>query len=148
MATIEFEDGRLSGTMIDERRSWSTPVKGLHDSLPQGSKTALLWEEFALHYPEAVITTYMPSDSMLNGVVIGRLVKFRKVYRGSNLVTYSGSGLDLTLEEPQEGILEYVGTLSESETVLEGHWRIFEKSFFGLRERIIATGKFRLSRVG
>lgn len=145
-ASLKVEDGRLRGTMSDERRVWSVPVKGLHETFPKGSKNALLWKEFALQYPNAIVTTHIPQDSVLTGTVTGRQVRFRKVYQGPDLITYTGSGLDQTSEERTTDILEYAGIANEEGTSIGGRWTIYKRSLFGIKLNALFSGDFKLTR--
>ena len=122
-------DGALSGTMRDVRTDQDLSVFEATASagLPPGSDEQI---EAVLRklLPDRAgspirFVTHLPSDSLLEGQVEGRSVRFLKTYRGES---YSGYkvGDAIVGEHSDSHSVHYKGRLSSDGRILEGKWWI------------------------
>ena len=143
---FKLRGNRLSGTMVDERLSWTRSIREILESLDIDSETRRNYEEWVQVCPDAHLTTTLARDSRLSGKVSNQKIEFIKEYAYPQEWVWSGPGIK-TLRQVQSDVrIVFSGTLSGSGKEIEGEWRIYKIMFFGLLKQLEASGKFFLSR--
>ena len=88
------------------------------------------------------VTSRLPSVSLLEGFIHGRVVTFRKTYQGEHFVGYQVGGhrVGTTVAEH---VVHYEGRLSDDDRTIEGQWWIEQDLARGVGR---AEGTFELRR--
>jgi hypothetical protein len=88
------------------------------------------------------VTSQLPSESLLEGFVFGRMVSFRKTYQGEHFVGYQVGGHRVGTTVAQH-VVHYEGRLGDDGRSIEGRWWIEQDLSRGVGR---AEGTFELRR--
>ncbi len=146
-ATLQQEGQRLSGTMVDLRTSSD---RSLFDAvaeagLPPGTDEQIDEQVRRLlqaNDKEPIrARAVLPEQSLLNGQVRGRSVRFTKIYQGQHIVGYQlgDRGIAQVIERHA---VEYSGRLAVDGQSIQGQWTIHDPQ----SPKGLLTGGFVLRR--
>ncbi|MBC8063987.1 MAG: hypothetical protein H7Y17_04100 [Chlorobia bacterium] len=146
-ATLLVSGEKLTGTMVDERSSFTQTIQQVISGIPSDSKHLPTWKLFASQFPDAILTTKLPENSRLHGKIKSTSIRFEKEYAGRQTSTWSAANLETTTENAPQYTIVYTGELSLNSSEIRGRWVVFESFLFGLGKRESNSGEFHLRRV-
>ncbi len=146
LARFEIEGNRLSGTMVDERTSWTYSVREWADNPETDPQLRRAYEDFLEQYPDVTHTTTLSPNSLLKGFIRGNKIRFTKHYSHPGWSIWAATNLETIHQVSPPTHLEYIGTLNLEETVINGEWKLSETGLYGLIKSPQSTGTFRLKR--
>jgi len=148
-ASFYFKRGELFGNMLDENPTFDSAYSEIvelhrHEMSPEAERKA---DEFLERFPDTVLKSTLPSNSLLRGKFQSPRIEFVKEYQGWHEMYWLIDGRRQTVVREHNHRVWYEGSLSEDGTVISGTWKIKEPGILGLWKEPKSTGVFRLDRV-
>jgi hypothetical protein len=147
-AHFKVSGGRLQGEMEDGVPEtvilYREVVRLAADTLSAVVKRQAEW--VLDRHPDIKLRNILPAKSDLAGAIVGETVTFTKRYRGMHRIAWIIDGVETGQRFVSNHRVHYEGTISPDGQTIEGRWRIYHRTLFGLLRKVATEGRFLLHR--